>query len=76
MSSLVLKFICEIESFYSESLKRSAYQAKQMVELIPKEWNVPVEIIKEKLQQLFDKQWTDAVWNNFVECLKENIEHE
>lgn len=47
-----------------------------MVELIPKEWNVPVEIVKEKLQQLFDKQWTDAVWNNFVECLKENIENE
>jgi hypothetical protein len=43
------------------------------VEGLPKEWNVPGKVVEEKLQQLFDEQWTAGVWDNFVECLNENI---
>jgi hypothetical protein len=40
---------------------------------MPKEWKVPAEALKEKLNQLSDEQWTAAVWQNFMDCLNENI---
>ena len=38
---------------------------------MPTEWNVPQSVVKEKLFQLFDKQWTAEVWDNFMECLNQ-----
>ena len=58
---------------YVVCLKRSKKQVKQIVEGLPKEWNVPVKVVEEKLQQLFDEQWIAGVWDNFVDCLNENI---
>ena len=29
-------------------------------------------IVKEKLLQLFDERWTTELWENFMECLKDN----
>ena len=42
------------------------------VEVRPKEWNVPAEIVKEKIRQLFDDNWIEECWKNFVECLNNN----
>ena len=62
-----------MKTVYTACLKRSKRQVKQIVEKLPKEWNVPGKVVEEKLQQLFDEQWTAGVWENFVECLNENI---
>ena len=48
----------------------------EITEDIPQEWNVPQAIIMDKISQLFDEKWVAEVWNNFVECLNENINHE
>jgi hypothetical protein len=45
----------------------------QIVDTVPKEWNVPADIVKNKVNQLFEPEWVEGVWNNFTECLKENI---
>lgn len=45
-------------------------------EEIPKEWNVSIDLVKNKLLQLFDEKWTTGVWNNFIECLNENLGYE
>ena len=58
---------------YEESLDRSKNIVAEIIAEIPREWNVPTEKVSEKLHQLLDKQWTVAVWNNFMECLNENI---
>ena len=65
--------VSELKTVYTACLKRSKRQVKQIVEGLPKEWNVPGKVVEEKLQQLFDEQWTAGVWDNFVECLNENI---
>ena len=65
--------VSELKTAYTVCLKRSKRQVKQIVEGLPKEWNVPGKVVEEKLQQLFDEQWTAGVWDNFVECLNENI---
>ena len=61
---------------YAACLKRSERQLKQIVDELPKEWNVPSKVIEEKLLQLFDEQWTAGVWDNFVECLNDNLNNE
>ena len=42
----------------------------------PKDWNIATEIVESKLTQLFDKQWIDNIWDNFMECLNENSSNE
>jgi len=32
-----------------------------------------IETLKEKLDQLSDEHWIVAVWQNFMDCLNENI---
>ena len=62
-----------LKSDFDESLRQSSYATTDIVEEIPQEWKVPTEIVCEKLRQLFDGQWIAAVWENFMECLNENI---
>ena len=65
--------VSELKTMYATCLKRSKGQVKQIIEELPKEWNVSGKVLEEKLQQLFDEQWTAGVWDNFVECINENI---
>jgi hypothetical protein len=62
-----------LKADYEECLERSKSVVAEIIAEIPQEWNVPLEIVSEKLRQLFDEQWTEAVWDNFMECLNENI---
>ena len=57
---------------YHESLQRASVQVDQIIEDMPEEWNVPQNVVKEKLLQLFDERWTAEVWDNFMECLNDN----
>jgi len=66
----------ELRTEYSGCLKRSQRQVAQILENLPKEWNVTDNVVKDKLQQLFDERWTAGVWDNYVECLKDNIYNE
>lgn len=66
----------ELKTDYEECLERSEQQVDVIVKELPKEWNVNENVVKEKLQQLFDEQWTKGVWNNFVECLNDNLDNE
>ena len=64
-----------IKEQYVYWLKRSQKQVDLILEELPNEWNVPRIVVEEKLKQLFDRQWTDEVWKNYIECLKENTEY-
>lgn len=59
---------------YRHSIQVCNSLKTEIVDVIPKEWNVPSTVIMEKVEQLFDETWTSEVWNNFIECLNENIE--
>jgi hypothetical protein len=68
--------VSELKKEYSLLINSSSRQTKLIIEEMPKEWNVPVSLVKDKLQQLFDKKWIAGVWDNFVECLNENLGYE
>ena len=57
---------------FRESLQRASVLVDQIIGDMPEEWNVPLDVVKEKLHQLFDERWTAEVWDNFVECLNDN----
>lgn len=40
---------------------------------IPKSWNVSDKILQQKLNELFEKQWIDDCFSNFVETLQQNF---
>ena len=70
------RIVLGLKKEYSSLIFRSSRQTKLIIEEMPKEWNVPAALVKDKLQQLFDKKWIAGVWDNFIECLNENLEYE
>ena len=72
----IWKFVDELHNYYHECIERCANRIGDIKEQIPKEWNIPMALVEEKLNQLFDTLWVDSVWENFVECLTENLENE
>jgi len=58
---------------YDECLNRSKNLATEVLTEMPQEWKVPSETVSEKMRQLFNKRWVADVWDNFTECLNENI---
>jgi hypothetical protein len=69
----VLAIANSMKTDYEESIDRSEAIVKEIIAEMPQEWNVPTNAVSEKLHQLFDPQWTAAVWDNFMDCLNENI---
>lgn len=61
---------------YDRSIQQCRLIHLEIIEDIPEEWKLPQPVIKDKISQLFDKEWVAEVWNNFIECLNENTSHE
>ena len=62
----------KLEKSYKTFIKKSKEEQELVINDLPKEWNVPTEIVKEKICQLFDNNWIEESWKNFVECLNNN----
>lgn len=67
------RILRELKDEYPACLDESFQQVSNIMEAIPEQWHVPTDIVRKKLTQLFDADWTAGVWDNFVECLKENM---
>ncbi len=61
-----------LKEIFRENLQRAGVQVNQILDDMPEEWNVPQNVVKEKLIQLLDKRWSSEVWGNFMECLIDN----
>jgi len=57
---------------YDEHLQQAMLAMQSVVDNLPKEWHVGEESVSEKLSQLSDKSWTQAVWENFMDNLNDN----
>lgn len=69
----VLAIANRLKADYAECLQQSRSAAAEITNEMPQEWQVPAETVSKKLNQLFDDRWTAAVWDNYMECLTENI---
>lgn len=61
---------------YYDCIKRSERQKEKIITEFPVKWNIPSVYINEKLVQLLDDRWITETWNNFIDCLNENLEDE
>ncbi len=62
-----------LKANYEDCLQRSKSVIAEVLTEMPQEWKVPSETVSEKMHQLFDAQWIARVWENFTDCLNENI---
>lgn len=69
----VLTLAESLEQNYHYDIKQCQAQFVVIVSNLPSEWNVPSFLLEEKLEQLVEKQWVDAVWDNFMSLLHENL---
>ena len=72
----ILENANKLKDKYEKYIGDSIPVVNQIVAEIPEEWHVSQETIEAKLSQLFDKDWIDGAWNNFMECLNENVNYE
>lgn len=63
----------KLKQNYRHKIKQTQEAVKNATTIIPKEWNVNPQLVNYKLMQLFEEHWVGAVWDNFVELLRENI---
>lgn len=65
----------QLNKEYKKSVQQCRTICSSIIEDIPEEWNVSLTIAKDKTSQLFEEKWLTEVWNNFIECFNENIDH-
>jgi len=70
--NILLKYVEELRDDFMICLKRSRNVIGSIVDSIPPEWNVPLNAIEGKLLQLFDAEWIEKCWSNFIENLNDN----
>lgn len=66
----------DLKVTYYDCIKRSERQKEKIITEFPVKWNIPSAYINEKLVQLLDDRWITETWNNFIDCLNENLEDE
>lgn len=67
------KIVDSLQEDYQVCIRKSLKRIKEIEESIPVKWDVPLSVVTRKLPELFEKRWIDEVWENFVECLNENL---
>ena len=63
----------ELHSYFDTCLSRCHLLVNSIIEELPSDWNVPTKKVNDKLKQLFEPDWTEAVWSNFEECLNDSL---
>ncbi|MCR5393813.1 MAG: hypothetical protein K6E86_00220 [Bacteroidales bacterium] len=62
-----------LKDTYLHNVERCKLNVNGILSVLPVEWNVPHQVVGNKLTQLFAPEWIAGVWDNFVEQLKDNI---
>lgn len=56
---------------YKSHIRECKKKQDSIINDLPKEWKIPSEDVADKIHQLFNDNWIDGCWNNFLECLNE-----
>lgn len=65
-------FINNLSRYFKSCIKRSKQTSDVLLKQIPTQWNVPEQVVTEKVAQLFDSAWASSVWDNFLESFIDN----
>lgn len=73
-STYVLEMARSLRNYYEKSLERCLYMKEEIINHIPKEWNISADMVEKKINQLFTEEWEEGVWENFINCVTDNLE--
>lgn len=65
--------VANLNRDYGINLFRCKEKVFEIISQIPAEWNVPKEVIANKVNELFKRDWYERVWLNFMDCLSEKV---
>ena len=63
-----------MENYYNQCVNRCKQTMSEILNLLPPQWKVPRELVEKKVLQLNDPMWKNDTWENFIECLNDNIQ--
>ena len=72
-SLTIQKHVTYLKGAYANYVSRCQMQIGDIVNNLPSDWNISTSLVTNKLLQLFEPNWLEAVWRNFEECLNNNI---
>lgn len=72
-SQSIQKLVMNLKETYTKYVSQCREHINCIVDDIPSDWNISASFVQNKLLQLFDPQWTEAVWGDFEESLNDNI---
>lgn len=64
--------LAELQTQYVSYIAHSKTMLNSITDVVPKEWGVPKELIRNKMHELFQDKWIRDSWDNFVENLIDN----
>ena len=73
VSQTIKKHVTNLKGAYANYVSCCQMQIDDIVNNLPSDWNIPTSLVTNKLLQLFEPEWTEAVWCNFEECLNDNL---
>lgn len=66
------EFVVELEQHFRDAVLKSQRIVGTILDSIPLGWGIPIEIVEEKILQLFDEAWAGNCWEVFIDYMKEN----
>lgn len=69
----IMQIALGLKKYYIDSINRCKGVVQSILKAIPLEWNIDNEIVSKKLCQILDSAWIDSVWDNYIQCLKDNL---
>ena len=62
-----------LNKYYGVLVYKCQQNAESIIAQIPQEWNLPTDVVREKVKSLFDSEWLENAWLNFLDCFKEKV---
>lgn len=66
-------FISNLEANFEDILSRKDEIIGKILEFIPSSWNVNLDMVESKMNQLFNQKWVKDCWKTFIEYFNEAI---
>ena len=61
------RLLSELEDNFKSIRYRKDEIIEKILEFIPANWNVSIDMVYSKMNQLFDQKWMDDCWKTFIE---------
>ena len=65
------KLMSKLKVFFKSLPERREEYISSVLDNIPENWNVNIELVINKLNQLFEKKWIEDCWQTFIEYFNE-----